>query len=85
MKYLNIFFVSSILCLLATLGTFCIARPGIFVHWAQNNYRRSRLIQAYPFSNLVFRPWFPTYLRFMGLVVWAFVLLSVMVLTGHGF
>ena len=27
-------------------------------------------VQHYPFSNMVLRPWFPTYLRYMSVYIW---------------
>jgi hypothetical protein len=71
-----------ILLLVAGFAGLCIFKPGMLVEWLQKQSRNSGMFQLNPF---LFRPWYPTFLRFMGLVALIFVVLSVMVITGHGF
>ena len=52
---------------LVALGYACLFRTTVLVDWARRRYQRSsRIVQAWPFSNLVLKPWYPTYLRGMG-------------------
>jgi len=55
---------------LATFGWLCMLRPFVLLKWGQQNYANSKLIRAWPFSNLIFKSWYPTYLRIAGAVLW---------------
>ena len=58
---------------LAALGWACLFRTNVIVEWVRRDYRRSnRFVQAWPFSNLVLKSWYPTYLRSMGICFWIF-------------
>jgi hypothetical protein len=59
-------------CALALCGWLCIFRTSKVVDWAQNNYRSSRITRSCPGSGMVMKPWYPTYLRCMGVYAWAF-------------
>jgi hypothetical protein len=53
---------------IASFGTFCILRPGKIAESARRRYlRSSKFIQKWPFSNMVMKSWYPTYLRLIGL------------------
>ncbi len=52
---------------LAIIGWFCISRPRAVAEWHNRHYRLRVISKAY----------FPTYLRFMGIVMWIFVLLVI--------
>ena len=54
-------------------GALCIFWTSMLVGWAQKNYAKSRLVQAYPFSGIVVKPWYPTYIRCAGIFIllWA--------------
>jgi hypothetical protein len=57
----------------ATIGSFCLLKPVSVQHWFQRQHNRSnKFVQNLPFSKLIFKPWYPTYLRFMGVFVWMF-------------
>jgi hypothetical protein len=59
-----------------TIGWLCVFRTNVFVCWARKNYQRSsRLIQIYPFHSMVLKPWFPTYIRCTGILIWAWALI----------
>jgi hypothetical protein len=65
---------------LAALGWKCIFRTDDMVEWARRRYKQSsKFVQGYPFSNIVLKPWYPTYLRSMGIFIWLSDLLVVMV------
>jgi hypothetical protein len=55
---------------LAIFGWLCMSRPHVLLKWSQQNYANSKLIQAWPFSNLIFKSWYPTYLRIAGAIFW---------------
>jgi len=82
MTLLNIIVSSFILALLTGLAGMSILRPKILVAWLQKQSRASAWLNANPF---LFKPWYATFLRFMGIIALIFVVLSVMVMTGHGF
>jgi hypothetical protein len=54
----------------ASLGCFCslcILRPERIAESARRRYERSsKFAQKFPFSNMVMKSWYPTYLRAMG-------------------
>jgi len=65
---------------LAIVGWTCVFRTVVVVEWARRRHHKSgRLVQAYPFSNIVLKPWYPTYLRSIGIFVWLVDLLLVIV------
>ena len=82
MILLNIIVSTIILAVLTGLAGLCVLKPVVLVNWLRKQSKRSVWFQLNPF---LFRSWYPTYLRFMGIALLAFVALSVMVLTGHGF
>ena len=51
-------------------GGLCVLKTGMVVGWAQKNYTKSKLVQAYPFSNMVMKPWYTLYIRCAGVFVW---------------
>jgi hypothetical protein len=56
---------------LAALGWICLFRTDVMAEWARRQHqRRSKFVQDYPFSNIVLKPWYPTYLRSMGVFIW---------------
>jgi hypothetical protein len=59
--------------LLALVGSFCIFKPERMQAWFQRRHNSSnKFLQNYPFTTLISKPWYPTYLRFIG--VWAWML-----------
>ena len=56
----------------AVSGWFLIFRTSTAVRWAQNNYKNNKLARWWPFSSMVLMPWYPTYLRCMGIFSWLF-------------
>jgi hypothetical protein len=66
---------------LAFVGSFCLLKPLSVQRWVQRQYDKSnRFVQNWPFSKLIFKPWYPTYLRLMGVITLVFaVLLGYMV------
>jgi hypothetical protein len=56
---------------LASIGFFCLLRPVSVQHWFQTQHNRSnKFVQNLPFSKHIFKAWYPTYLRFMGVFAW---------------
>jgi hypothetical protein len=67
---------------LALLGSICLLRPATIVAFLQNRYRVSRLARMTLFSDQVFKPWYPILVRFWGLLIWGFLMVTVLALTG---
>jgi hypothetical protein len=55
-------------------GGLCIFKTKMLVGWAQRNYTQSKFVQAYPFSNMVMKPWYPYYIRCAGIFIWLWAL-----------
>ncbi len=53
-------------------GWLCIFRTSMLVNWGRTNHAKSKLVQAYPFSSLVLKPWYPVYIRCAGIFIWVF-------------
>jgi hypothetical protein len=47
----------------------CIFRTDMLVRWQRKNYANCAFVRAYPFSEMVLKPWYPTYIRFWGVVI----------------
>ena len=56
------------------LGALCIFKTNMLVGWAQRNYTKSKFVQAYPFSGMVMKPWYPIYIRSAGIFIWLWAL-----------
>ena len=60
-----------IIVALAALGWKCVFRTHAMVEWARKRYHRSsKFVQGWPFSNIVLKPWYPKYLRSIGIFIW---------------
>ena len=46
----------------------------MLVGWAQRNLTKSKFVQAYPFSGMVMKPWYPIYIRSAGIFIWLWAL-----------
>jgi hypothetical protein len=46
----------------------------MLVQWARSSYNKSKFMQAYLFSSMVMRPWYPTYIRAAGIFIWLWAL-----------
>ena len=55
-------------------GGLCIFKTKMLVGWVQRNYTKSKAVQAYPFSGMVMKPWYPTYIRGSGIFIWLWAL-----------
>jgi hypothetical protein len=63
---------------LLVISTLLTVAPGKITEYARRRYlRRNKLFQKWPFANMVLKPWYPTYLRFMGLFGFALALLFI--------
>jgi hypothetical protein len=51
-------------------GGLCIFRTKMLVAWGQRSYAKSKFVQAYPFSGMVMKPWYPIYIRSAGIFIW---------------
>ncbi|HET9408331.1 MAG TPA: hypothetical protein VFO39_13910 [Candidatus Sulfotelmatobacter sp.] len=57
-----------------TCGGLCVFKTKMLVGWAQKNYNKSKLVRAYPFSDMVTKPWYPAYIRGAGIFIWLWAL-----------
>ena len=64
-------------------GGLCIFKARMLVGWAQRN-TKSKLVQAYPFSGMVMKPWYPAYIRGAGVFVWLWALAIDYLVLFHG-
>jgi hypothetical protein len=70
----------------AVVGWFCIFRTSVLVERARKNYTKgNRFVQAYPFSNLVLKPYYPVYIRCAGIFIWLWSLVVDYLVLFHGF
>jgi hypothetical protein len=63
-------------------GGLCVFKTKMLVGWAQRNYNKSKLVQAYPFSNMVTKPWYPAYIRGAGIFIWLWALAILVLFRG---
>ena len=62
---------------LAAFSALYIAKPDEVACYARTRYlERNRLLQKWPFSKMVMKPWYPSYLRVMGIIILGFALMS---------
>ena len=67
-------------------GWLCLCRTNMLVTWARRNYAKSsKFVQAYPFSNMVMKPWYPTYIRGAGIFIWLWALAIVYLVVFRNF
>jgi len=72
--------VIQIFALVAGLGMalfcmFCALEPdSVAARVRRRHQRSSKLLQKWPFAKMVMKPWYPTYLRVMGLFGFLFML-----------
>ena len=65
-------------------GWLCIFRTSTLVEWGRRNYEKSKFILAYPFANMVLKPWYSNYIRVAGILIWLWALVvGYLVLTGR--
>ena len=55
---------------LAICGWLCMYRTDALVERQRRRYEKSEWVRAYPFSSMVMKDWYPTYLRGSGLLIW---------------
>ena len=82
MRILNIVFGAVILGGLTLIGAYCVVRPRLLVEWMQEKARTMPSLGLNPF---LFKSGYPTFLRLMGLSLLGFVVLCILVATGHSF
>jgi hypothetical protein len=55
---------------LAVCGWLCVYKTDVLVRRQRRRYEEHWWIRAYPFSSMVMKSWYPTYLRCAGVLVW---------------
>lgn len=51
----------------------------------RKNYEKSKFVKAYPFSNIVLKPWYPAYIRGAGIFIWLWALAIVYLVVFRNF
>ena len=62
---------------LAICGWLCVFKTGVLVERQQKNYAKHGFVRAYPFSSMVLKSWYPTYLRCAGMLAWLWALVII--------
>ena len=54
-------------------GGLCIFKTKMVAGWGQKSYKTNQWVRAYPFSNVVMKPWYPILIRCSGIFIclWA--------------
>lgn len=74
-------FIGLIVIALVVVGCACLFKTAMLVEWLRKDYRRSsKAIQNWGASSMVLKPWFPIYVRMMGVYA-----LLIAILTGYSF
>ncbi|MGC2112472.1 MAG: hypothetical protein WA655_23340 [Candidatus Korobacteraceae bacterium] len=69
--FLSLMLVLALLIVgLAICGWVCVCRTDALVKHARKQYEEHPFIRLFPFSGLVMKSWYPTYLRCSGVFVW---------------
>jgi hypothetical protein len=66
-------------------GALFIFRTSMLVEWAKKNYGKRKLDQAYPFSGIVTKPWYPAFIRVAGIFIWLWALVVDYLVLFRGF
>jgi hypothetical protein len=77
MEYLMV--PATVVCaiFLASIGSLCLFRPVNVQQWFERRHNASnKFVQNWPFSKLIFKAWYLTYLRFMGVFAWMLAVFS---------
>ncbi len=76
MEHLKIPATAAAIILLVVVGSFCIFKPAAVQNWLQKQHNSSNTFaQNLPFQKVIFKKWYPAYLRFMGVFSWIFALI----------
>jgi hypothetical protein len=67
----------------AVCGWLGVFRTSMVVGWGRNNYAKSKLVRAYPFSGMVLKSWYPTYIRCAGIFIWLWELAIIYLVVSH--
>ena len=55
---------------LAISGWLCVYKTDMLVERQRRRYEKHPWVRMYPFSSMVMKSWYPTYLRYSGLALW---------------
>ena len=66
-------------------GGLCVFKTKTVVGWGQRSYAKSKLVQSYPLSGMVTKPWYPIYIRCAGVFIWLWALTVDYLVLFHGF
>jgi hypothetical protein len=75
-----VFVTAVVVAGLAICGWLCIYKTDALVEQQRRRYEKHGWIRAYPFSGMVMKSWYPTYLRCSGIFVWLWDLVLIYLL-----
>jgi hypothetical protein len=61
----------------AICGWLCVYKTEVLVAQQRRRYEEHWWVRAYPFSSMVVKDWYPTYLRCGGIFLWIFDLFGI--------
>jgi hypothetical protein len=54
----------------AVCGSLCVFKTNMLVAWGRKNYVVRKFYSTWPFPDMIMKPWYPTFLRFFGIMLW---------------
>jgi len=85
MTTFGIIWIVVMVLVFAVCGWLCVFRTNTLVTRRRKNYEKSKFAQGYPFSNMVMKPWYPTYIRAAGIFLWLWALAIVYLVVFRNF
>jgi hypothetical protein len=64
-------------------GWLCLFKTDVLVTMGRKNYAKSKFIRGQTFSNIVFKPWYPTFIRGAGIFIWLWAIGFVCFVLAH--
>jgi hypothetical protein len=74
MTLLGMIWLVTVISVFAVCGWFCVFRTETLVTRGRKNYEENKLVQARPFSHMMQKPWYPTFIRCAGIFLWLWAL-----------
>ena len=54
----------------AVCGWLCVFKTNMLVERARKNYEKRKFVRAFASSDMVLKPWYPTFIRCAGVFIW---------------
>jgi hypothetical protein len=69
----------------AVCGWLGVFKTNMVVAMGRKNYEKSKFLRSSPLSGIVLKPWYPTYIRCVGIFIWLWALAIVYLMVFHSF